>query len=158
MVHTQKSGRSFAIGAESVESKFLRIAPYPDLADFSTMRQKSTFRLRVDRGGHERSKSFCGCALRLPQKMGASQLVGTEQNFACAPLTSPLQGPGPGRRPGPSPGAKSQRDLRAAAPRPAPQHQASPAGGDARGDVEHPADYLESIQKHFQKLFQPIGS
>ena len=97
MVHTQKSGRSFAIGAESVESKFLRIAPYPDLADFSTMRQKSTFRFRVDRGGHERSKSFCGCALRLPQKMGASQLVGTEQNFAGAPLTSPLQGPGPGR-------------------------------------------------------------
>ena len=98
MVHTQKSGRSFAIGAESVESKFLRIAPYPDLADFSTMRQKSMFRLRVDRGGHERSKIFFGCALRLPQKMGASRLVGTEQNFACAPLTSPLQGPGRHRR------------------------------------------------------------
>ena len=98
MVHTQKSGRSFAIGAESVESKFLRIAPYPDLADFSTMRQKSMFRLRVDRGGHERSKIFFGCALRLPQKMGASRLVGTEHNFACAPLTSPLQGPGRHRR------------------------------------------------------------
>ena len=98
MVHTQKSGRSFAIGAESVESKFLRIAPYPDLADFSTMRQKSMFRLRVDRGGHERSKIFFGCALRLPQKMGASRLVGTEQNFACSPLSSPLQGPGRHRR------------------------------------------------------------
>ena len=94
----KKVDGEFAVGAESVKSKYLRISLYPDLADFSTMRQKSMFRLRVDRGGHERSKIFFGCALRLPQKMGASRLVGTEHNFACAPLTSPLQGPGRHRR------------------------------------------------------------
>ena len=98
MIHTKSNGRSMRDRRGVSQVEFLRIAPYTDLADFSIMRQKSMFRLRVDRDGNERSKHFFGCALRLPQKIGTSRLVKTEQNFACAPLTSLLQGPRRHRR------------------------------------------------------------
>ena len=61
--HTKKWTVIREIGAESVKSKFLRIAPYPDLADFSTMRPKSMLSRRVDRGGQEQSKIHRVCTV-----------------------------------------------------------------------------------------------